>query len=68
MMIFYWLKIIFRFIQFFRTYTTTYTHPVAYGLHHPYGLHPFGLGFPLAVAPAAAEAEEPAAEGAVVDA
>merc|ERR1711983_127525 len=50
------------------TYTTTYTHPVAYGLHHPYGLHPFGLGLPLAVAPAAAEAEEPAAEGAVVDA
>merc|ERR1711902_90115 len=44
------------------TYTTTYTHPVAYGLHHP------GLGLPLAVAPAAAEAEEPAAEGAVVDA
>merc|ERR1712209_345057 len=42
------------------TYTTTYTHPV------PYGLHPFGLGLPLAVAPAAAEAEEPAAEEAVV--
>merc|ERR1711976_428750 len=32
--------------------------PVTYGLHHPYGLHPFGLGLPLAVAPAAAKAEE----------